>query len=139
MRKYVPAAAFLALLAVVVLAGPKDTSKSKSATDGKCPFSTAKCSDCPDTPTDCPSKGKQATKPTAAKPGTVVVRCENGTTRVIDVAKYTKAGKYADYNGKRYYFGCPQCAKEFKKDPAAYAKSHQGFAIPVANKRKASS
>jgi YHS domain-containing protein len=29
---------------------------------------------------------------------------------------------YADYEGKRVYFCCTECLKEFKKDPGKYVK-----------------
>jgi len=31
--------------------------------------------------------------------------------------------KYADYQGKRYYFCCPNCPPKFEKEPATYLKT----------------
>jgi|GEM_PF-946230 len=31
--------------------------------------------------------------------------------------------KYADYDGKRYYFCCPSCPPKFEADPAKYVKA----------------
>jgi YHS domain-containing protein len=54
-----------------------------------------------------------------------------GKDHKIDIADATKKGLFADYKGKRYYFCCAGCPKEFKKDPAKYAKNHAGSPIPV--------
>jgi YHS domain-containing protein len=32
---------------------------------------------------------------------------------------------YVDYQGKRIYFCCPPCIKEFKKDPEKYMKDFE--------------
>jgi YHS domain-containing protein len=32
---------------------------------------------------------------------------------------------YTDYNGKRIYFCCPPCIREFKKDPEKYMKQFE--------------
>jgi len=32
---------------------------------------------------------------------------------------------YTDYNGKRIYFCCPPCIKEFKKNPEKYMKQFE--------------
>lgn len=38
------------------------------------------------------------------------------------VASYDKAGGYADLDGVRYYFCCPNCAGGFANDPAKFAE-----------------
>lgn len=146
----------LVLALSLILAGPVLAAPGKQAKPAKptvkqvsqkctgCPGvqaeSANKCSGCPEghaeDPTstskdcaECPMA--QASKSGAASSvGTVKVRCGEGKTRIINVAEYTKAGKYGDYKGKRYYFACPQCATWFKRDPAGYARQHTGFPIP---------
>lgn len=34
----------------------------------------------------------------------------------------TDTSPHAEYNGKTYYFCCPNCAAKFQSDPAKYAK-----------------
>lgn len=41
----------------------------------------------------------------------------------VNMADATKKKLYADYNGNRYFFCCPGCPAEFKKNPAKYAKA----------------
>lgn len=144
MYRYLPVVIGVALLPALVLAAPKGTaSKSKAAASKGCPYETARCAGCPEhtkkavtvkQPSTTKTSGT-ATTSTAAR--TVRLRCEDGKVRVIDVAKATKSGSYADYKGKRYYFGCPDCLPAFKKDPAGYAKKHPGFPIPQSGKAKA--
>src|SRR4051812_38183841 len=45
------------------------------------------------------------------------------TTCPISHEKFVVAetSPHADYNGKTYYFCCPDCAAKFKSDPAKYA------------------
>ncbi len=150
MRSYLPLIGAFLFAAGVVFAGPDaKTGKSGTAAKGCCPFTSAKSSDCPETKAkaatgdakcgECPAgKAKPAStgKAAASAAGTVTFRCDDGKVKTINVAEYTKAGKYADYKGKRYYFACPSCAAEFKKDPAAYARTHTGFPIPSATKAK---
>jgi YHS domain-containing protein len=54
------------------------------------------------------------------------------TKNKVDIAEATKAHKYTDYKGKRYYFCCGDCSSMFKKNPGKYAK--YGMAIPKAKK-----
>jgi len=72
-------------------------------------------------------------KSAALQPGTAVMKC-GAATRAINVAQLTAAKKFADYRGKRFYLPSLKCATEFKKDPAAFARRHTGFAIPKATK-----
>jgi YHS domain-containing protein len=60
------------------------------------------------------------------------VTCAVMTKNEVKVADATKAHKYVDYKGKRYYFCCGDCAAMFKKDPAKYAKN--GHPIPKTKK-----
>jgi YHS domain-containing protein len=39
---------------------------------------------------------------------------------------------YADYQGNRFYFCCPPCLKEFKKNPEKYVKKMQEQGITLA-------
>jgi YHS domain-containing protein len=39
---------------------------------------------------------------------------------MVGVAEATKEGKFADYKGRRYFFCCPHCISEFKKDPSKF-------------------
>jgi YHS domain-containing protein len=146
---FAPVAAIAALAAAVAFAGPAPKqAKTKAAAKAACPHAAAQCADCPsakkhaDCPMaagKCPMSGKTATaKAATSKSGGTVMKCAEGT-KVIDVAKLTKAGRYTDYKGKRYYFACPKCPTLFKQDPVAFTKSHTGFPIPKASKAKASS
>lgn len=144
MYRYLPMAVGMALLPALVFAAPKDTaSKNKAAAKQGCPYEAARCAGCPEhaKKADAAKQASAAKTPaaasTSATPRTVRLRCEDGTIRIIDVAKATKSGSYADYKGKRYYFGCPDCLPAFKKDPAGYAKKHPGFPIPQSGKAKA--
>lgn len=65
-----------------------------------------------------------------AAPKTTV--CCVMTKNKVDIAEATKAHKYTDYKGKRYYFCCGDCSSMFKKNPGKYAK--YGMAIPKAKK-----
>ncbi len=47
----------------------------------------------------------------------------------VDIAKATKDGLYADYNGSRYYFCCGGCPDTFKADPKKFASAPH-FPIP---------
>jgi len=38
---------------------------------------------------------------------------------------------YADYQGKRVYFCCPACIKEFQKDPAKYVKQLEDSGVTL--------
>ena len=51
----------------------------------------------------------------------------------VDVATMKKM--YADHEGKRYFFCCPGCPAEFKKNPAKYAKGAH-IVLPKAKKAK---
>lgn len=134
MRSYLPLIGAMLFAAAVVFAGPDaKTGKSGTAAKGSCAFTSAKCSECPAGKATAASAGETTR---AAKAGTVTFRCDDGKVKTINVAEYTRAGRYADYKGKRYYFACPSCAAEFKKDPAAYARTHTGFPIPTAAKAK---
>ena len=96
----------------------------------ECPDAGSKCAECPDAVAECPaaaSKAKSGVKLTS-------IKCEDGTKQV-NVARLTAQKKYADYKGKRYYFGCANCRVEFKKNPAKYAASHTGFPIPKIAKK----
>ncbi|SRR5581483_846208 len=42
-----------------------------------------------------------------------------------EIKSYDAAAGYADYNGVRYYFCCPNCPSAFASDPAKYANSVQ--------------
>jgi len=146
---FAPLAAIAALATALAVAGPAPKqAKTKAAAKAACPHATAQCADCPsakksaDCPAaagKCPMSGKAgAAKPVAAKSGGTLMKCAEGT-KVINVAELTRAGKFTDYKGKRYYFACPKCSTLFKKDPVAYTKSHTGFPIPRASKAKAAS
>ncbi|AIE86322.1 YHS domain-containing protein [Fimbriimonas ginsengisoli] len=65
----------------------------------------------------------------AATPKTI--KCAVMPGNSLDIAKATKAGMFADYKGKRYFFCCAGCPDAFKKDPAKYAK---GASIPTPKK-----
>ncbi len=43
-----------------------------------------------------------------------------------DVAGYSKASGYGDFEGTRYYFCCAGCDKPFDKEPAKYAPAAAG-------------
>jgi YHS domain-containing protein len=45
---------------------------------------------------------------------------------------------YADYKGKRVYFCCPPCLRQFKKDPDTYMKKleDQGVTLEKAPEPK---
>jgi len=38
---------------------------------------------------------------------------------------------YTDYQGKRVYFCCSQCQKDFQKDPAGYVKKLEGEGVTL--------
>ena len=127
-----------AALGTAALAGPQATTKAAKCGQhaASCPMekTSASCADCPSakaaakaaTCSECPSTAA-AQCPAGGK--MTAVKCGEGTKK-IDVAKLTAARKYADYKGKRYYWACDHCAKDFKANPAAYAKRHTGFSVP---------
>ncbi|MCX6361766.1 MAG: hypothetical protein NT029_18330 [Armatimonadetes bacterium] len=135
-------AALLAFGAICTAAYAGPTTKSKAAKDacGSCPSAAAAkkadncakcpaeaaakaaCSDCPsDSAGSCPVGGGKLTS----------VKCGEGSKK-IDIAKLTAEGKYADYKGKRFYWACDHCAKDFKANPAGYAARHTGFVVKTA-------
>ncbi len=142
MARFAPALACLALLAAIAAAGPNADKTKKAAAKAKCPGASAQCADCPgakarcgacpDAAARCPGMAKAA----RANRDIVTIKCEGGAKQV-SVAKLTAQKKYADYKGKRYYFGCSGCLAEFKKSPAKYASTHTGFAIPKAARKTA--
>lgn len=73
------------------------------------------------------TKAKPAAKP-AKKISCAVMKGD-----MVEIAKSTKDGKFSDYKGRRYFFCCPHCVDQFKKDPAKYAKAPS---IPTPKKKK---
>ena len=57
------------------------------------------------------------------KEPTKKLHCAVETKNEIDVKKATADKMFADYKGNRYFFCCPGCPEEFKKNPAKYVKS----------------
>ena len=53
----------------------------------------------------------------------------------LNVADATKHHMYTDYKGRRYFFCCPGCPEEFKKNPAKYSKA-PSIPTPKAPKSK---
>ena len=51
------------------------------------------------------------------------IHCAVLTGSTVNVATATKNHMYADYKGNRYFFCCDDCPKDFKKNPAKYAKN----------------
>lgn len=41
------------------------------------------------------------------------------------IESYAKAGGYADFEGVRYYFCCPNCSGGFSKDSASFAEKNK--------------
>lgn len=63
-------------------------------------------------------------KPAAPKPATPAkIACAVETEDMVDVKAATAKKMYADYKGNRYFFCCPGCPAEFKKDPEKFAKN----------------
>ena len=60
-------------------------------------------------------------KKSPAVPAKIQCAVETGDT--VDVKAATAAKKFADYKGNRYFFCCSDCPKEFKANPAKYAKN----------------
>lgn len=56
------------------------------------------------------------------------IKCAVMSDNTVKVEDATDKGQYADRNGRRYYFCCDSCPKEFEKDPAKYAK---GASVPI--------
>lgn len=51
------------------------------------------------------------------------ITCAVMTGNKVNIAAATKAHKYQDYKGNRYFFCCGGCPAEFKANPAKYAKN----------------
>ena len=51
------------------------------------------------------------------------LHCAVETKNEIDIKKATANKMFADYKGNRYFFCCPGCPEEFKKNPAKFAKN----------------
>lgn len=51
------------------------------------------------------------------------IKCAVLTKSTVNIADATKHHMYADYKGHRYYFCCEDCPRDFKKNPAKYAKN----------------
>ena len=75
-----------------------------------------------------PAAPKPAATTTAA-PSPMVAPGEakigDHTTCIVSGHEFvvTADSPHADYNGKTYYFCCPDCPKAFAADPAKYVKS----------------
>lgn len=65
-----------------------------------------------------------------AKPAPTKIHCAVMTNSTVDIAKATKAGMYADYKGKRYFFCCGGCPESFKASPDKYAKKAESIPTP---------
>ncbi len=61
------------------------------------------------------------------------IKCAVLTGSTVNIAQATKNHMYSDYKGHRYYFCCADCPKDFKKNPAKYAKNAH-MPIPKAHK-----
>ena len=72
-----------------------------------------------------------AQKPAAKAPEKIACAVSKETVVVADA---TKSKMFADYKGRRYFFCCSDCPKDFKKNPAKYAKS-PSIPTPPATKR----
>ncbi|MBS1716574.1 MAG: YHS domain-containing protein [Armatimonadetes bacterium] len=53
----------------------------------------------------------------------------------LDVDKATKAGRYTDYKGNRYFFCCGGCKPAFDKDPAKFAAKADHIPTPKPAKK----
>ena len=51
------------------------------------------------------------------------VKCPVMADNDVNIAKATKEGMFADYEGRRYFFCCAGCKPAFQKNPAKYAKA----------------
>lgn len=51
------------------------------------------------------------------------IKCAVLPGSTVNIAQATKNHMYADYKGNRYFFCCADCPKDFKKNPAKYAKN----------------
>lgn len=72
-------------------------------------------------------------KTAATKAAPKTIHCAVMPQDEISVAEATKAKRFADYKGKRYFFCCPSCVVGFKKDPSKYATA-ESIDIPKATK-----
>ncbi len=63
-----------------------------------------------------PQKGKPAAK------AATEIKCPVMPTHSVNIKDATKAGMFADYKGRRYFFCCNYCPGEFKRNPEKYAK-----------------
>ena len=63
------------------------------------------------------------------------IHCAVNTKDEVDVKMATKNHKFADYNGRRYFFCCDSCPAAFKADPKKYAMN-DSTAIPTKKKSK---
>ena len=62
------------------------------------------------------------------------IRCAVLKGSTVNIATATKNHMYADYKGNRYFFCCDDCPKDFKKNPAKYAKNAH-IKTPLGHKR----
>ena len=69
---------------------------------------------------------------TKPKPKTrTTIHCPVMSKHVVNIAKATKDGLYADYKGRRYFFCCGGCPSQFKANPDKYKKAES---IPTPKK-----
>ena len=70
------------------------------------------------------------TKPKAPTKTPEKISCAVMKGDMTNVKEATKAKRFADYKGKRYFFCCPMCIDSFKKDPAKFAKTAPSIPTP---------
>jgi YHS domain-containing protein len=60
--------------------------------------------------------------PVKAKGKGPSIHCAVLTHSTVNIAEATRHHMFADYKGNRYFFCCADCPRDFKKNPAKYAK-----------------
>lgn len=51
------------------------------------------------------------------------IACAVMQSMKVDVKTATKKKMFTDYKGRRYFFCCPGCPPQFKKNPDKYSKN----------------
>lgn len=70
------------------------------------------------------------TKPKTPTKAPAKISCAVMKGDMTLIAEATKAKRFADYKGRRYFFCCPMCIDSFKKDPTKYTKTAPSIPTP---------
>ena len=88
-----------------------------------------KCGEVKDSEKCCDPNAERCTKCGLIKDSPGCVQSHKQTTCPIIKGSKINKNRYVDYEGKRIYFCCPGCDREFLKDPQKYMKEFEEAGI----------